>query len=53
MNLYDLDPVAAARKLTEQSENLGISLAELLGRLKKLVPTFVQFFCEEQGMEPL
>jgi len=53
MNLYDLDPAAVTCKLTEQSENLGISLADLLVRLKDVVPAFVQFICKEQGIGPL
>ena len=48
MNLYDLAPGIVARKLIEQARTLGISLEDLLWRLKSNVPNFVAFFCEEQ-----
>jgi hypothetical protein len=50
-NLYDLDKPIAIRKLIEQAENLDISFENLLLRLRRLVPGFVTFLCEEQGIE--
>jgi predicted nucleic acid-binding protein len=50
-DLYDLEPSIATRKLVEQSENLGISLEEMLGRMRKSVPSFIEFLCEELQIE--
>lgn len=50
-DLYDLDPAIVTRKLTEQADNTGLSFESLLIHLKKLVPAFVDFICEEQGIE--
>ena len=50
-NLYDLDPPVFTGKLIEQSENLDITFANLLTRLRKLVPSFVELFSEEQRIQ--
>ena len=50
-DLYDLDPSIATRKLVEQADNLKIPLEDLLARMKGLVPTFVEFICEELRVE--
>jgi predicted nucleic acid-binding protein len=50
-NLYDLDPPVFTRKLIEQSENLSITFSDLLLRLRKLVPGFIESLCEEQRIE--
>lgn len=49
--LYDLDPGLVVHKLHEQSAAIGITLQWLLEKLLKNVPGFVQFFCEEQGID--
>jgi predicted nucleic acid-binding protein len=51
INLYDLAPGIAARKLSEQAQNIGISLEELLLKLQVNVPGFVAYFCEEQRID--
>lgn len=51
INLYDLAPGIVARKLSDQAHNLGLSLEELLSKLQVNVPSFVAFFCEEQGID--
>ena len=51
INLYDLAPGIAARKLSEQSQNIGLSLEQLLLKLQVNVPGFVAYFCEEQGID--
>jgi predicted nucleic acid-binding protein len=48
--LYDLDPGLFVHKLHEQAQAIGIKLEHLLDSLRKNVPSFVQYFCEEQGM---
>ena len=50
-DLYDIDPSIATRKIVGQAENLGISLEELLSKMNKAVPSFVEFFCEELQIE--
>jgi predicted nucleic acid-binding protein len=50
-DLYDLEPSVAIRKLVEQAEFLGISLEDLLERMKRSVPGFVEFLCEELRIE--
>jgi hypothetical protein len=37
-------------KLHEQAGAIGLTLQQLLERLSKNVPGFVQYFCEEQGV---
>ena len=49
-NLYDLDPGVVVRRLTEQANNVGLRLEELLVKLKINVPGFVSFFCDDQGI---
>jgi hypothetical protein len=51
IGLYDLEPGIVSVKLSEQAQVLGISLKELLARLRVNVPGFVAFFCEEQKIE--
>ena len=51
INLYDLEPGIVAQKLTEQAQNVGIPLEDLLRRLHKNVPGFVSFFCEGQRID--
>ncbi len=51
INLYDLSPGIVARKLSDQAYNLGLSLEALLVKLQVNVPSFVAFFCEEQGID--
>lgn len=53
INLYDLAPGIVARKLSDQAHNLGIPLEALLLKLQVNVPSFVAFFCEEQGIDLL
>jgi predicted nucleic acid-binding protein len=48
---HDLAPGIAARKLSEQAQNIGISLEELLLKLQVNVPGFVAYFCEEQRID--
>jgi predicted nucleic acid-binding protein len=48
--LYDLDPGLFVHKLHEQTQAIGIKLERLLDSLRKNVPSFVQYFCEEQGI---
>jgi predicted nucleic acid-binding protein len=50
-DLYDLDPPVATLKLSEQAEDVGLSLEQLLRRLNKAVPGFVDFFCEELKLD--
>jgi hypothetical protein len=49
--LYDLEPGIVSTKLSEQAENIGIPLKELLRKLRVNVPVFVAFFCEESNIE--
>lgn len=51
--LYDLDPGLFVHKLHQQAEAIGIPLARLLGLLSRNVPSFANFFCEENGITPL
>jgi hypothetical protein len=51
LHLYDLEPGIVAQKLTEQAHNIGISIEDLLRKLRVNVPGFVSFFCEEQEIE--
>lgn len=48
--VYDLEPGLFVHKLHEQSGAIGLTLQRLLERLSKNVPGFVQYFCEEQGV---
>jgi predicted nucleic acid-binding protein len=48
--LYDLDPGLFVHKLHEQAQAIGIKLERLLESLQKNAPSFVQYFCEEQGI---
>jgi predicted nucleic acid-binding protein len=48
--LYDLDPGLAVHKLHEQARAIGIAFEELLLSLAMNVPSFVQYFCEEQDI---
>jgi len=49
--LYDLDPGLFVSKLHEQAASIQVPLPRLLRSLKKNVPAFVRYFCEEQGMD--
>lgn len=51
INLYDLAPGIVARKLSDQAHNLSLPLEALLSKLQVNVPSFVAFFCEEQGID--
>jgi hypothetical protein len=51
MDLYDLAPGIVAQKLTEQAQTIGLSVEELLLKLKVNVPAFVSAFCEAQKIE--
>jgi hypothetical protein len=51
ISLYDLEPGIVVQKLSEQAQNIGISLVDLLVRLRVNVPAFVTFFCDEQKIE--
>ena len=51
-DLYDLAPAIAVRKLSEQAETIGVSLEDVLRRLYKLVPGFIDFVCEELVIDP-
>jgi len=51
IHLYDLAPRIVAQKLSEQAQNVGLSLEGLLRRLEPNVPNFVSFFCEEQRID--
>ncbi len=48
--LYDLDAGMFVHKLHEQAQAIGIKLERLLQSLQKNAPSFVQYFCEEQGI---
>jgi hypothetical protein len=48
---YDLGAGLFVSKLHEQAEAIGISLPRLLNSLSKNVPGFVEYFCEEQGID--
>lgn len=49
--LYDLDAGLSVGKLHEQAGVIGVSLPRLLNSLSKNVPGFVEYFCEEQGID--
>lgn len=49
--LYDLDAGLFVGKLHEQAAAVGVSLTRLLQALAKNVPGFVEYFCEEQGID--
>jgi len=49
--LYDLDAGLFVGKLHEQAGAIGVSLPRLLNSLSKNVPGFVEYFCEEQGID--
>jgi len=49
-SLYDLDPAVATNKLHEQAETIRISYKELLVRLQKATPGFIQYVCEKQNI---
>ena len=49
--LNDLDTGVFVRKLHEQAEAIGLPLARLLRSLAKNVPQFVDYFCQEQGID--
>ncbi len=51
MDLYDLEPGIVAQKLTEQAQTVGISIEQLLVRLRVNVPGFVSAFCEAQKID--
>jgi predicted nucleic acid-binding protein len=49
--LYDLDAGLFVGKLHEQAGAIGVSIQRLLLSLSKNVPGFVDYFCEEQGID--
>jgi predicted nucleic acid-binding protein len=49
--LYDLDAGLFVGKLHEQAAKIEVSLPRLLHSLAKNVPGFVDYFCEEQGID--
>ena len=49
--LYDLDAGLFVGKLHEQASTIEVSLPRLLHSLARNVPGFVDYFCEEQGIE--
>lgn len=51
IHLYGLEAGIVVQKLSEQAQNLNISLNDLLKRLQSNVPNFVSFFCEQQRIE--
>ena len=50
--LYDLDAGLFTGKLYEQAAKINVSLPRLLRSLSLNVPSFVDYFCEEQGIDP-
>ncbi len=50
-NLSDLQPGIVAQKLTEQAQTVGISIEQLLLKLRVNVPGFVSTFCETQKID--
>ena len=50
-SLYDLDPAIATNKLHEQADTIRISYKELLVRLQKAAPGFIQYVCEKQNIK--
>jgi hypothetical protein len=49
--IYDFDPGLFVHKLHEQAVAIGAPLSRLLHSLAKNVPGFVDYFCEEQGID--
>ena len=49
--LYDLDAGLFVGKLHEQASPIEVSLPRLLHSLARNVPGFVDYFCEEQGID--
>jgi predicted nucleic acid-binding protein len=49
--LYDLDANLFVGKLHAQAGAIGISIRTLLLSIKKIVPGFVDYFCEKQGID--
>lgn len=49
--LYDLDAGLFVAKLHEQAGAIGVPLPRLLGSPSKNVPDFVEYFCEEHGID--
>lgn len=49
--LYNLDSGLFVGKLHEQASCIEVSLPRLLHSLAKNVPGFVEYFCEEQGID--
>ena len=49
--LYDLDAGLFVGKLHEQAAKIEVPLPRLLHSLAKNVPGFVDYFCEEQGID--
>jgi len=49
--LYELDAGMFVGKLHEQAAKIEVSLPRLLNSLAKNVPSFVDYFCEEQGID--
>jgi hypothetical protein len=49
--LYDLGAGLFARKLREQAAAIGVPLSRLLQSLARNVPSFADYFCEEQGVD--
>jgi hypothetical protein len=49
--LHDLDAGLFVSRLHEQAGAIGVSLQRLLHSLSKNVPGFVEYFCEEQGID--
>jgi|SRR5579872_725228 len=49
--LYDLDAGVFVGKLHEQAGAIGVTIQRLLVSLSRNVPAFVDYFCEEQGID--
>ena len=49
--LYDLDAGVFVGKLHEQAGAIGVSFQRLLVSLSRSAPAFVDYFCEEQGID--
>jgi predicted nucleic acid-binding protein len=50
-DLYDLEPGIVAQKLTEQAQGIGLTIENLLLKLRVNVPGFVSAFCEAQKID--